>query len=117
MFAMFLISLVAALGLLGILCYLFLLLVRMQRPRTRVSLYYFVNNSNKLNRNDLDRYARTNFTIRAPDGVAVLTGNNNSHTHLAGMLEVLNRDNIPNGACIYDLPNEVANKIQMQFGA
>lgn len=117
MFAMFLISLVAAAVTLGILCYLLLLLVRMQRPRTRVSLYYFVNNSNKLNKNDLDRYARTNFKIRASDGAAVLTGNNNRHTHLAGMLEVLNRDAIPNGACIYDLPNEVANKIQMQSDA
>lgn len=91
-------------------CYLVSLLFQVTNPRTRVSLYYFVNNSHKLNKSDLDQYVRTNFTIRASDGVAVI-GSNNCHTHLGGMLEVLDRTQIPNHAYIYDPPAYIAKKL------
>lgn len=113
----FLVCLLAVFTMYGF-CYLVsLLFQKTTNPKTRISLHYFVHNSHKFSKSDLDHYVRTNFGVTAEDGMAMVLDNNNYYTHLAGMLEVLNRGNIPNHAYIYDPPIHITNKLSIRHSA
>lgn len=85
---------------------------RTYKPKTRISLQYFIDNSHKLTEDELNTFARTNFiTVQSnnPPFVRVKLAEN-SMVRLDYIDEYLIRDpNISSlqGMYIYDLPDSI----------
>lgn len=98
-------------------CYLVSLLFQPSKPKTRISLQYFISNSHKLNKSDIKFHACTNFRICAVTNNVIVMNSTNHHIHLGHLLKIFNSQYIPPNAYLYDLPANITDKLALRNSA